>query len=231
MQFPFPAHIEIPILQELAASGGSDNIRFIYDRLPSYFPELQLGSDTNFNQNKNWRRAVQKAGRQLEEQNLIRRKLGIWTLTVRGRQTVEDENAGINIFKSETKRLQHNEIQNMLAEIGRNLGYFTVTEFEYYDVVWRETEKSPRLSHIFEVQSKGNIDSAFAKLKRGYHNQRSHPFLIIADESDVRRARKSLDAEFSDLSQILKIFSFAQIEKVYQNLNQIADMLPFLLDK
>lgn len=231
MSLPFPVHIEIPILQELAAVGGSDNVRFIYTRLINYFPELNLNNDLKSEDVKKWRRAVQKAGKQLEEQNFIRRISGNWTLTAKGKTVVDTENSGINLYKAESPKLQHKEIQNFLAEIGNFLGYHSALEFEYYDVVWRENLNSPRLSHIFEVQSKGNIDSAFAKLKRGYHNQRSLPFLVIASESDIRRAQNSLSLEFSELARIIQIFSFAQIEKVHQNLQNIAPILPFLLNK
>ena len=76
----------------------------------------------------------------------------------------------------------------MLLKIGEILGYYAEIEFEYYDVIWRETETSKRISHVFEVQSKGNIDSAFAKLKRAFDAQRSKPFLILASERDTNRA-------------------------------------------
>ena len=231
MIFPFPAHIEIPVLHELAAAGGADHLRFVYNRLIPYFPEINRRENLDWAENKNWRRAVQKAGKQLEEKNLIRRAHGVWSLTDAGRRTVESENANIEIITSDFRRLNHDDLQRMILEIGKNLGYDVQKEFEFYDVVWRESENSPRLSHVFEVQSKGNIDSAFAKLKRSYHNQRSHPFLIISEESDVRRARKSLAAEFSELAAIIRIFSFAEIEKVHRNLADISAILPFFLAK
>ena len=72
-----------------------------------------------------------------------------------------------------TETLTHTDVQKMLLDIGRVLGYHAQSEFDYYDVVWRASESSPRLSHVFEVQHKGNIDAALAKLKRAYEAQRS----------------------------------------------------------
>jgi hypothetical protein len=118
----------------------------------------------------------------------------------------------------------------MLVEIGICLGFYAETEFEYYDVVWRENEKNQRISHIFEVQSKGNIDSAFAKLKRAYEAQRSRPFLIISTEKDLRRARQSLVREFQDIADKIRIFTFAEIQQVHQNLAGISEIMKeFLL--
>jgi hypothetical protein len=119
----------------------------------------------------------------------------------------------------------------MLVEIGQTLGYFAEAEFEFYDVVWRASGSSPRLSHVFEVQSKGNIDSAFAKLKRAHDAQRSKPFLILSGERDTNRARQSLQREFHELAGFLTILSFAEISRVHQNLKSIGEILPKFLEK
>lgn len=222
----------MPILQELATVGGADNLRFLYERLPAYFPQLserELGEIRN-GKNKAWRSAVQKAGKCLDEQNLIERERGNWTLTERGKKEVERETSGFTLTKSSQDNLSHTNIQEMLVKIGESLGFYAETEFEYYDVIWRETSKNPRISHVFEVQSKGNIDSAFAKLKRAYQAQRTKPFLVIASERDLNRARQSLSREFHDIETAVTILTFAQIRQVHQNLINIAEIIKeFLL--
>ncbi|MGI9056881.1 MAG: hypothetical protein ACR2F2_13885, partial [Pyrinomonadaceae bacterium] len=97
-------------------------------------------------------------------------------------------------------------------------------------VIWRETETSQRISHVFEVQSKGNIDSAFAKLKRAFDAQRSKPFLILASERDTNRAYKSLENEFKELRNVISILGFAEIRKTYENLYEIKAVLPEFLN-
>ena len=118
----------------------------------------------------------------------------------------------------------------MLVEIGEILNFSCETEFEYYDVVWRENQNSRRLSHVFEVQSKGNLDSAFAKLKRAYDAQRSKPFLILANERDTKRALQSLAREFRELENVISILSFVEIGQVHKNLKNIGKILPKLLN-
>jgi hypothetical protein len=219
-------------LQELVATGGTDSLRFLYERLVAYFPQLSDReiSEIRNGQNKNWRNAVQKAGKFLDEKGFIKRNRGVWAITGKGRSEVEAETSGFALTTSNTENLSHTDIQEMLVEIGECLNFHAQTEFEFYDVVWREAAKTPRLSHIFEVQSKGNIDSAFAKLKRAYQAQRTKPFLIISSERDLNRARKSLSREFQDIESEVRILTFVQIEQVHQNLKNIAEIIKeFLL--
>lgn len=239
MNFPLSNRLELPILQELAATGGTEDVRFLYARLVRYFPQLDSLQIKNGRLEK-WRLHVQRAGRELDEQGLIRRDRGFWTLTEAGRRRVLEENTDFEVQSKEIltpnfTETSHHEIQTMLCEIGEILGFYTEKEFEFYDVVWRTNEKSPRLSHVFEVQHKGNIDSAFAKLKRAFEAQRSKPFLILASERDTNRALRSISHEssgaFHELSESLTILSFAQIASLHRALNSISDVLPFFLTK
>ncbi len=232
MSLPLTNLIEMPILQELAATGGADELHYLYMRLIGYFPQLDEAevSEIKAGVNKNWRKAVQKAGRSLDESNFIKRNRGLWTITQKGLETARNESLNFTVSAAETDEpLTHQKIQQLLVEIGVFLGFSAETEFQYYDVVWRETPNSQRLSHIFEVQSKGNIDSAFAKLKRAYQSQRTQPFLILTSERDTNRAEKSLAREFQEIESVLTIITFVQVEKIHRNLKALADILPKLL--
>jgi hypothetical protein len=232
MSFPKSSSIETPILQELAAIGGTEDIRFLYTRLINYFPQISAEEAVSIRRDslESWRKLVQRAGRELDEKGFLKREHGIWTITEKGKREIEAESEGFEIFKQETEELSHGEIQKMLVEIGESLGFYAETEFEFYDVIWRENRRSTRLSHVFEVQSKGNIDSAFAKLKRAYVAQRSKIFLVLASERDLNRARKSLEREFQELEGSVVILTFSQAKLVFQNLRNIAEILrEFLL--
>lgn len=232
MSLPISHSIEMPILQELAATGGSDDVRFLYERLIAYFPQLNEIeiSEIKNGTNKNWRKAVQKAGRMLDEKSCIKRKQGFWTITPYGKTVVESELLDFTFSKPDVVEDSHVNIQKYLIEIGGFLGFNAEMEFEFYDVVWREKPNSLRLSHIFEVQHKGNLDSAFAKLKRAYQSQRTKPFLVVSTEKDYNRARRSLVREFQDIEFATTILTFVQVKKIHQNLQSIGDVLPKLLD-
>src|SRR5581483_6358475 len=198
MAFPETSRLELPILQELKATGGSDQVQYLYDRLVGYFPQLtseELAERTEGGRSR-WRLLVQRAGKQLEMSGEIKREQTRWTLTPRGLKHVEAEALlldRINAPLRESSRtVTHKEAQAMLVEIGLLLGRHAEAEFEHYDVVWRDSPMAPRLSHVFEVQIAGSVDSALTRLKHAYDAQRSRPFLVIADERDQRFAGKRL---------------------------------------
>jgi hypothetical protein len=231
MPLPFSFNLETPILQELNAVGGTDDVRFLYSRLIQYFPSLsdQEINEIKIGSHKKWRSAVQKAGKNLNERKYIRRDRGIWQITQSGRVAVENETSGFSITQTQNEPLNHQDIQQMIVEIGAALGFYAESEYQFYDVIWRESRASPRISHVFEVQSKGNIDSAFAKLKRAFDTQRSKPFLILASERDTNRAIKSLGHEFREIQEHIMILSFVELRKVHENLHAIANFLPKFL--
>jgi hypothetical protein len=83
MAYPGVARIELPILQELVATGGDDEVRFLYNRLAGYFPQLddrEVRALTNGHLTQ-WRRLVQRAGRMLADKRQIERRRGRWTIT------------------------------------------------------------------------------------------------------------------------------------------------------
>lgn len=232
MPLPVSSKIELPILQELSAVGGTDNLRFLYKRLASYFPSLSDAEIFQINNeiNDNWRKIVQIAGKNLSTEGLLMRNHGVWSLTKKGFEIANERTADFLLTKTEVKNHSHIEIQHITAEIGNLLGFYAELEFEYYDVIWREKKTNSRISHVFEVQSKGSIDSAFAKLKRAFDAQRSKPFLIVAGERDLVRAKQSLSREFQELEKHLTVLSFAEINKIYDNINSISQILSKFLE-
>lgn len=237
MAYPGVARIELPILQELVATGGVEDVRFLYARLVAYFPQLDEGEAQSLDngQRKQWRRLVQRAGLQLSEQRQLERRHGHWAITPAGRKRVAEEALDFSLTDSAAQAadnapLTHADVQQMLLDIGRVLGFHAQREFEYYDVVWRTSAASPRLSHVFEVQHKGNIDAALAKLKRAYEAQRSKPFLIIASERDTNRANRSLSqantGAFHEIGRVTTILSFEQLHRLHRALTSVEDLLP-----
>lgn len=243
MPYPDAARLELPILQELVATGGADDVRFLYARLVGYFPQMNGEAPReSAREDARWRRHVQTAGRALDEKRQVERRRGLWTITQQGRRRVADEAASFSFVAEETQAaphgstaLTHGEVQQMLADVGRVLGYDAEVEFEYYDVVWREDEKSPRLSHVFEVQRKGNVDAALAKLKRAYESQRSKPYLVVANERDTNRAQLQMSlaetGAFHEIGRVATILSFEQLHRLHHALTSVEDLLTHLRER
>jgi hypothetical protein len=235
--YPGTTRIELPILQELIATGGNEDVRFLYARLAGYFPQLGEADvrATGNGHRAEWRRLVQRAGRALDEKRQVERRRGRWVITAAGRRRAEEEETNFvpaDIGTGAEARvdvISHTDAQRMLCDIGRVLGYHAQAEFEYYDVVWRESEKSPRLSHVFEVQHKGNIDAELAKLKRAHDAQRTKPFLVIASERDNNRAIRSMSiartGAFHEIGRVTTILSFEQIRRLHRALTSVEELL------
>jgi hypothetical protein len=231
MPFPETSRLELPILQELKATGGDDQLRYLYERLPRYFPQLtsQDLEDRAESGRSRWARAVQRAGRQLEEKGELRREKNHWKITARGLKRVEAEamtlDAPAVAADSKEKTLTHKEAQAMLVEIGLMLGKHAESEFEHYDVVWRDAASSPRLSHVFEVQISGSVDSALTRLKHAYDTQRSRPFLVVAGERDRRFAGKRLTGSFHEIWEMITVIGVGELQRLYESLRTQEELL------
>lgn len=234
MAFPESSRLELPILQELKATGGGDQLRYLYDRLVQYFPQLTPEDLTAQSETGRlrWHRLVQRAGRQLEERGELRREKTRWRLTARGLRRVEAEAMQIERVEQAAeparRALTHKEAQAMLVEIGEWLGYSAAAEFERYDVVWRESASSPRLSHVFEVQISGSVDSALARLKHAYDTQRSRLFLVIAEERDTRFARRRLTGSFHEIWDAITVIGVGELARLHAALKEQAPLVELL---
>src|SRR5215210_954795 len=230
MSFPEAARVELPILQELDATGGSDHLRYLYDRLVRYFPQLTPDDlDQRSTRGRSlWHRVVQRAGRQLIEKGEMRRQGTLWTLTSKGRRRIEAEEMRPTEAPAQTqppRAISHKDAQDMLVELGRMMGRHAEREFDYYDVVWRETANSPRLSHVFEVQIAGSVDSALTRLKHAYDAQRSRLFLIIADERAANFAGKRLTGSFHEILEMVTVIGVGELKRLYESLNSQRELL------
>jgi hypothetical protein len=224
MPFPESTRLELPILQELQATGGRDQPRYLYDRLTKYFPQLtpqELAEKTASGRSR-WHRVVQIAAKHLLEQGELRRAGTAWELTSKGARRVEAEALQITPVTNSTelreRTITHKDAQRMLVEIGTMLGRFAVAECEHYDVVWRDSATAPRLSHVFEVQISGSVDSALTRLKHAYDTQRSQLFLVISDERDQRFAGKRLSGSFHEILDIITIIGTGELQTLYEAL-------------
>jgi hypothetical protein len=235
MSFPETERIEFPILQELEATGGGDSLRYLYDRLVRYFPQLTAEEleAKNATGRSRWHLLVQRAGRELISRGELKRDGSRWLLTSQGRRRLQEEAIQLPPAPPELRaaphRVTHKEAQQMLIEIGQRLGRHAEAEYDYYDVVWRDSPSSPRLSHVFEVQISGSVDSALTRLKHAYDAQRSKLFLVIADERDTRFAGKRLSGSFHEIFDVITIVGVGELQKFYEAVKENAALLGKIL--
>ncbi len=234
MRYPERSRIESALLQELKAV-GEDKPRFLYQRLARYFPQLEtqdLSLRTRSGRSR-WRVSVQRAKRALMERGEVASAEGRWTITDKGRERAESEDMPIQlvlpISGAREQTFTHDEIKRMLVEIGRLLGNHAEEEYQRYDVVWRDSPRSPRLSHVFEVQVNGKLEGALSKLKHAYDVQRSRPFLVVAYERDQRRVREFLApymvGTFHEIADAITVLSPQEVFKLHSSLTHVSELL------
>ena len=109
MAYPSAERVELPLLQELAATGGSEHVRFLYDRLVAYFPQLDAAEvrAASNGHRRQWRRLVQRAARALDERREIERDRGRWKLTEKGRRRVAEEEIQFTPPRAGARRGSH----------------------------------------------------------------------------------------------------------------------------
>ena len=244
MPFPEASRLEVPILLELKAVGGESRPKSLYNTLVSYFPSLtseDLGSRTGTNRNR-WSIRVQEAASRLAHRGEIHRDARIWRLTDAGKERAQKEDMPIQLFlfsDNGKPDLSHNDIRHRLMKIGEMLGKYSREEYREgprrYDVVWKDRSLSPRISHVFEVQNKGSLENGLANLKHAYDTQRSKPFLVIANEQDMRKAEDSLRphlmGSFHEIGDSTIILSGQDVQRIYQSLTSVSNLLDRLLEE
>lgn len=128
---------------------------------------------------------------------------------------------------------RHAQLKQALVDIGRILGKEVHEEFRepphIYDVIWKEYDAAPRASHAFEVQDRGNLIEALAKLQHARDIWGAAPFLIVTEEKDRERALQQvhplLAGTFHRLAPHLVVVGGHQVEELHRALQENAEVV------
>lgn len=114
----------------------------------------------------------------------------------------------------------HDQIKEMLLDLGKIEGYIVEKEYEFpdtrerLDVVWRRVAASVP-TYVFEVQIGGNLHQALAKLKHAYDLWNSNIF-IISGESDLQKIHQLLGGAFHEIQSRIKTVTVGKIKEVHE---------------
>jgi predicted RNA-binding protein len=113
---------------------------------------------------------------------------------------------------------KHNEIRDMLSEIGKIEGKNAEVEYPIdglrLDVVWKTiTTGNPKW--VFEVQLAGNFYEALTKLKHAWDKWNSKPFLVTT-ETYIAQAKSLLQGSFHEMKDDARIVNWEKIVKLHQ---------------
>ena len=147
--------------------------------------------------------------------------------------TSEIEATKAPLPETHTDERRHEELKRKIGEIGETLGRPTTAEFHstpyVYDVIWKDTEGLPRPSHVFEVQDKGSVDLALAKLQHARDMWRPKLFLVVTGESDKYKIdallKPFLQGTFHGISKDTKVLTGEVIDDLHKTFTEYREAL------
>ena len=117
----------------------------------------------------------------------------------------------------------HENIKNLLLEIGRLQGFIANTEFsmgtERLDVVWRRLPESVP-TYVFEAQVGGDLYHALGKLKHAHDIWNSRIFLVASADT-LGAVNQLLSGTFHEIQPILKFIEIEKIQGLHQSKQNI----------
>lgn len=251
MAIPSENSIRIPLLRVIADAGGELRPQHAVAGVLTYFPEVtkedmqqmtKSGSEPLFVNLVRWaRHDLVKQG------HLYREPRGLWRITTEGRTYLEEQWPSwqaryspptVDEAVPEIPPLRpHERLKEVLRQLGGILGHHPEAEFRetpyIYDVVWKAFQQATRPGFVFEVQDKGNLIEALAKLQHAKDAWGSRLFLVVTGERDRKKIEllvaPLLSGTFHRLARELVILSPEQVENLFDSLNHNRDLLRRLL--
>jgi hypothetical protein len=124
----------------------------------------------------------------------------------------------------------HNDIRDKVRDIGQWLGFTAKTEQKVsegskVDTIWEATiGNMGRVIYIFEVQTKGSIDSLILNLLKSLNNSSVQGVVAVSDKKQLETIR-SYASDVKDLKDKLKYWDYEEIIKVHESLEFINESI------
>lgn len=125
----------------------------------------------------------------------------------------------------------HNEIRDKIYKIGTWLGFACRTEVKVapgavVDVVWEATiGNMGRVIYVFEVQTKGSIDSLILNLIKALSNSAVQGIVAVSDEKQLKKITDQCDSikMISDLK--LRTWNYKEVLQNYEALEAVNESI------
>lgn len=123
----------------------------------------------------------------------------------------------------EEKKFIHDEIRDKIRDIGQWLGFNAsieqkVSEGSRVDTVWEATiGNMGRVIYVFEVQTKGSIDSLILNLLRSLNNPAVQGVVAVSDSKQLETIKKHA-MDVKDFRDRLKYWDYEVILKIHDRL-------------
>lgn len=146
------------------------------------------------------------------------------------KRDIESKKREIETTDKDTSEFIHNEIRDKLADIGQWLGFSSkieikVSEGSKVDAVWEATiGNMGRVIYVFEVQTKGSIDSLILNLLKSLNNPAVQGIVAVTDAAQIETIRKHASG-VSGLSEKLKYWDYKEVLQVHEALESVNEAI------
>jgi hypothetical protein len=124
----------------------------------------------------------------------------------------------------------HNEIRDKLSEIGKWLGFNADTEKKVaegskVDTIWESTiGNMGRIIYVFEVQTKGSIDSLIINLLKALNNPAVQGVVAVSDTAQLEKIRRHAE-QVPNLGAKLKYWDYKKVLEVHDALEMVNESI------
>jgi hypothetical protein len=127
--------------------------------------------------------------------------------------------------ESAGKEFLHNDIRDKIRDIGQWLGFEASIERKIaagsqVDAIWESTIGNlGRIIYVFEVQTKGSIDSLLINLQKSLNHPAVQGVVAVSDHEQIDKIRNHARA-LKDLRG-MKFWNYEEVIKIHENLESV----------
>jgi hypothetical protein len=146
------------------------------------------------------------------------------------KRSAVDKPAVIDQKDNQASEFIHNEIRDKLEAIGQWLGFNSKTEVKVsegskVDAIWEATiGNMGRVIYVFEVQTKGSIDSLLMNLLKARNNPAVQGIVAVTDAVQIETIKRHA-AGVSDLKEKLKYWDYREVLQVHEALESVYESI------
>lgn len=160
--------------------------------------------------------------------NLLAVDYFLWYVTEHIEETNSKNTQNIETADNDTSSFIHKDTIDKIVNIGTMLGFDAMSEVKVasgakVDAVWSvNIGNMGRVIYVFEVQTKGSIDSLILNLQRAAMNKAVQAVVAVSDEKQLLKIKN----EAAPIRSIdIKLWNYESVNEVYENLSKASNVI------